>query len=192
MSGDPNIPSPAATLRFQGDLVRLAAFDPEGDAEAFALWHNTPMSARLAGWEPVLPINKQRARELLEDWVKKAPESIYLSVRTVADDRFVGGVSLKNVSLIDQRAELGVAIHQPEDWGMGFGREATILALRYGFNELGLHRVWLTTSNFNERAIRLYENLGFRHEGTAREHIRRDGRWWDLLYMGLLRDEFND
>jgi len=192
MAGDLGEPRPGETLSFRSELVRLDAIDPERDAEAFSAWHSNPMSARLAGWEPVLPINKERAREQLEEWVSKAPGSIYLAVRTVTDNRLVGHVSLKDVNPIGQRAELGIAIYQPEDWSKGFGREATILALRYGFNELGLHRVWLTVSSFNERAIRLYERLGFSHEGRARDHIRRDGRWFDVLYMGLLQEEFSD
>ena len=65
-----------------------------------------------------------------------------------------------------------------------------VLALRYAFNELNLHRVWLTTTGFNERALKLYEKLGFRHEGRGREHILLDGTRWDIVYMGMLRDEF--
>ncbi len=190
MEGDAEAVSPSETLHFQGDLVRLTAWDPEADAEVFAGWHNNPMSARLAGWRPVLPLNTTSAKEKLEEWVKAPPGSFYFAVRTVADDRLVGGVSLKGVSLIDEVAELGVSIFQPEDWGKGFGKEAVLLGLSYAFDELGLHRVWLTVSSFNERAIKLYEKLGFRQEGRARDHIRLDGRRWDVLYMGLLRDEF--
>jgi RimJ/RimL family protein N-acetyltransferase len=40
--------------------------------------------------------------------------------------------------------------------------------------------------------VKVYAKLGFRHEGRGREHIHRDGRWWDMVYMGLLRDEFNE
>jgi RimJ/RimL family protein N-acetyltransferase len=65
-----------------------------------------------------------------------------------------------------------------------------VLALRYAFNELNLHRVWLTTSAFNERALKLYEKLGFRHEGRGREHLQLDGRRWDIVYLGMLRGEF--
>ena len=50
----------------------------------------------------------------------------------------------------------------------------------------------LTTSAFNERALKLYEKLGFRHEGRGREHILLDGTRWDIVYMGILRDEFLD
>jgi len=50
--------------------------------------------------------------------------------------------------------------------------------------------VWLTTSAFNERALKLYEKLGFRHEGRGREHVLLDGRRWDIVSMGMLRDEF--
>jgi len=192
MEGEANTPSPATTLRFQGDLVRLAALDPEADAEVFARWHDNPMSRRLATGPPILPMSKAGAKAQLEEWAKAAPGSLNFAIRTMSDDRLVGGVGLLNVSPADETAELGIAIFEPEDWGKGFGKEASVLALRYAFNELGLHRVWLTTVSYNERALKLYEKLGFRLEGRARDHIRRDGLRWDLLYMGLLRDEFND
>jgi RimJ/RimL family protein N-acetyltransferase len=39
-------------------------------------------------------------------------------------------------------------------------------------------------------ALKLYEKVGFRHEGRGREHILLDGTRWDIVYMGILRDEF--
>jgi RimJ/RimL family protein N-acetyltransferase len=183
-------PSPETTLRYRGELVRLAAIDPEEDAEAFAQWFDDPMGTRLAGWRPNHPINKARAKEKLDEWVKAAPGEIYFSVRTIADDRLVGGIGLKDINLVDETAELGLGIYHQEDWGLGYGREMITLALRYAFNELNLHRVWLSTSGFNERALKLYEKLGFRHEGRGREHVRVDERRWDIVYMGMLRDEF--
>jgi len=92
----------------------------------------------------------------------------------------------------DGHAQLGLSIYKQDDWGHGYGREMIVLALRYAFNELNLHRVWLTTNGFNERAMKLYEKLGFRHEGRGREHILLDGTRWDIVYMGILRDEFLD
>ena len=187
---DDATPSPEASLSYRGELVRLAAIDPEADAETFAAWFDDPVSTRLAGFRPVWPMNRASARERLEEWVKASPGAINFSVRTIADDRLVGGIGLKDISLENEVAELGLSIYRQDDWGHGFGREAIVLALRYAFNELNLHRVWLTTSSFNERALKLYERLGFRHEGRGRDHIRLDGRRWDLVYMGILRHEF--
>src|SRR5262245_36555238 len=190
MSEEPTGPSPETTISYRGDLVRLAPIDPETDAETFAQWFDDPTSTRLAGWRPNRPINTANAREQLEAWVKAAPGSMHFAVRTIADDRLVGGIGLKDINLVDETAELGLGLYRQEDWGRGYGREMVTLALRYAFNELNLHRVWLTTSSFNERALKLYEKLGFRHEGRAREQVRIEGRRWDSIFMGMLRDEF--
>ena len=58
------------------------------------------------------------------------------------------------------------------------------------FERIGLHRVGLSVFSFNERAIRSYEKAGFRIEGRLREAIARDGRYWDEIQMGVLRDDW--
>jgi RimJ/RimL family protein N-acetyltransferase len=57
-------------------------------------------------------------------------------------------------------------------------------------DELNLHRVQLTVFSYNERAIALYEKLGFQREGVYREFIQRDGRRYDMYLYGLLRREW--
>ena len=187
---EPQAPSPETTLRYRGELLRLAAIEPEADAEVFAAWFDDPVSTRLAGFRPVWPMNRASAKERLEQWAKATPGTINFAARTIADDRLVGGIGIKDINHVDGNGELGLSIYRQDDWGQGYGREMIVLALRYAFNELNLHRVWLTTSGFNERALKLYEKLGFRHEGRGREHVLLDGRRWDLVYMGMLRDEF--
>ena len=187
---EPQTPSPETTLSYRGELVRLAAIDPEADAEVFAAWFDDPMATRLAGFRPTWPMNRASAQERLEEWVKQSPGTINFAVRTIADDRLVGGIGLMDINGADGQAQLGLSVYQQDDWGHGYGREMIVLALRYAFNELNLHRVWLTTNGFNERAMKLYEKLGFRHEGRGREHVLLDGTRWDIVYMGMLRDEF--
>ena len=194
MADDPQTPSPSpeTSLSYRGELVRLAAIDPEADAETFAAWFDDPVSTRLAGFRPVWPMNRANAQEKLEEWVKASPGAINFAARTIADDRLVGGIGLMDINHPDGNAQLGLSVYQQDDWGRGYGGQMIALALRYAFNELNLHRVWLTTSAFNERALKLYEKLGFRHEGRGREHILLDGTRWDIVYMGILRDEFLD
>jgi RimJ/RimL family protein N-acetyltransferase len=62
--------------------------------------------------------------------------------------------------------------------------------LRYAFCELNLHRVSLTVFEYNPRGIHSYEKCGFKHEGCIRELILRDGKRWDVLHMGILRQEW--
>jgi RimJ/RimL family protein N-acetyltransferase len=43
---------------------------------------------------------------------------------------------------------------------------------------------------YNPRAIRSYEKAGFRHEGRERLFLNKEGRRWDMLFMGILREEW--
>jgi RimJ/RimL family protein N-acetyltransferase len=62
--------------------------------------------------------------------------------------------------------------------------------LRYAFRELNLHRVTLTVFEYNPRAIRSYEKAGFVVEGRLRNWLNREGRRWDMIHMGILREEW--
>ena len=64
------------------------------------------------------------------------------------------------------------------------------LVLRYAFTELNLRRVTLNVFEYNPRAIRCYEKLGFQHEGRVRKYLNREGRRWDLMYMGIMKEEW--
>ena len=83
-----------------------------------------------------------------------------------------------------------MGIGEPEARGQGFGSEVLQLLLRYAFTELNLHRVALNVFEHNPRAIHLYEKTGFTVEGRAREFLNRDGRRWDMIFMGILQEEW--
>jgi RimJ/RimL family protein N-acetyltransferase len=55
---------------------------------------------------------------------------------------------------------------------------------------VNLNRIQLFVYSFNPRAIRAYEKAGFRIEGTLRENIYRDGRYWDEYVMAILRSDW--
>ena len=62
--------------------------------------------------------------------------------------------------------------------------------LRYAFTEVNLKRVTLTVFEYNPRAIRSYEKAGFHHEGRLRGLLNREGKRYDELFMGILREEW--
>ena len=77
-------------------------------------------------------------------------------------------------------------------WGRGCGREIMNELLKYCFTFLHMERVTLDYYTGNKRASTLYESLGFKSEGIARNATRKDGRYYDLHLMSMLRDEFFD
>ncbi len=62
--------------------------------------------------------------------------------------------------------------------------------LRFAFTELNLRRVTLDVFEYNPRAMRSYEKAGFVVEGRMRGMLKREGKRWDLVFMGILRDEW--
>ena len=76
--------------------------------------------------------------------------------------------------------------------GLAVSEEQIRKAVRFGFHELNLHRIQLTVFSYNERAVALYEKLGFTREGVYREHLQRDGQRHDMYLYGLLRREWEE
>jgi RimJ/RimL family protein N-acetyltransferase len=106
------------------------------------------------------------------------------------DDRPVGTIDLHDIDDRDGKASLGIAIGDPDDTGHGYGSDALAALLDFGFGQLRLERIALEVYDFNERARRVYERVGFVHEGTARRALFRDGGYHDIHWMAVLRDEW--
>jgi RimJ/RimL family protein N-acetyltransferase len=105
------------------------------------------------------------------------------------DDRPIGLVSLWDRTIPHEAAEISIWLGRGHR-DAGLGTEALRLALRHAFDQLKLHKVYLRVLDYNARAMRAYEKSGFKVEGTLREEMRVDGAWHDLIYMGVLADEF--
>lgn len=144
------------------------------------------------GGDPPLPQSLER---LQAEWDKSASEggrdSSWFAMEV--DGKLVGQCALHGFEFckgINHNVELGIGIGDKECWGKGYGREAVELLLDYGFRYWNLHRIWLNTHSENERAIRCYQACGFVEEGRLREHLWWNGRYVDMVYMGILRAEW--
>lgn len=102
----------------------------------------------------------------------------------------IGVTSLINIDYKNRHAECIIDIGEKSYWGKGYGWEGLKLLLDYAFLEMNLHRVSLRVFSFNIRAIKLYEKLGFKHEGVARQSLFRMGTWHDIIHMGILQKEY--
>jgi len=171
---------------FQGELVCLAALNPETDAEAIARWSRDSEYWRLAFPTPARPRLTKRVKEELE----KTSDATEFAIRALADDRFIGVIGLYGIRWTHREAWVGIHIGERAYWGRGYGTDAMRVILRYAFTELNLYRISLNVLADNTRARRSYEKAGFVIEGSVRRASQYDGRGWDEAYMGLLRDEW--
>lgn len=99
---------------------------------------------------------------------------------------------LININREINKAELYVFVN-PENHKGGVGTRATKAMCRYGFEHLGLEKIYLETNEDNFAAQHVYEKCGFVLEGKFRNEYRtKDNHLLCRLYYGLLKDELND
>jgi RimJ/RimL family protein N-acetyltransferase len=108
------------------------------------------------------------------------------------DDTVIGDVALQDIDWRNRSCSVGLGIQKLEHRSKGYGSEAVLLMLEYGFNNLGLNRIWANTLESNISAQRSLEKTGFVIEGRSRQAEYYAGRYFDKLHYGLLRDEYND
>ena len=92
----------------------------------------------------------------------------------------------------DPTSEIGITIGDKKYWGRGFGREAIELLIEHGFVQRNLRKVWLRVHAEKKRAQRAYLTCGFGEEGRLRQHVWSNGRYDDLIIMGLVADEWQN
>ena len=157
------------------------------DAPVLTAWLNDPEVTRhLRVHRPLMLLAEEAfLRKLSEN-----EQDMVLGIVVRETDQFIGITGFRRLDSRSRHIEFGITVGEKTAWGKGHGSEATRLMLRYAFETLNLHRVWLHVYEFNERAIRVYERLGFVHEGILREDCYRDGRYWNTVTMAMLRSDW--
>jgi RimJ/RimL family protein N-acetyltransferase len=117
-------------------------------------------------------------------------DKIVLAAERIEDGRLVGEVSLIWRSVADQQAEVGYIFH-PDVHGQGYASEASRTLLAFGFEVMGLHRIYARCDARNARSARVMQRLGMTQEAHFREHMQVKGRWDEELIFAILdRDWF--
>lgn len=177
---------------FQGEQVYLIAPDPEQDAGLFAKWMGDSEFVRLIDTDPARLLSIDKYKEWLEkDLVEEQrSDELFFLIRTFENDSSIGLIGLNGIRWVHGDAWVGIGLGERDCWGKGYGTDAMLVLQRYAFEELNLHRLSLTVFDYNQRAIRSYEKAGFIVEGRARQYLNREGQRYDMVFMGILREEW--
>ncbi len=173
-----------------GTLVRLASESPETLAKSFLKWDRDSEAHRLGDSVPAQLWSEKKIKEFVDKNDSKQENSFRFSIRTLAEDKFIGTTSLWIQRWAYGDAWLGIYIGERDYWSKGYGSDAMRLVVGYGFSELNLRRITLGLHSYNERALKTYLKVGFQVEGRVRDEGLRDGVRYDGIFMGLLREEW--
>ncbi|MFC4855580.1 GNAT family N-acetyltransferase [Actinophytocola glycyrrhizae] len=162
-----------------GERVRLVPLGPEHFAGEWAMLQDEE-SRRLTGTHQTF--TEKQIREWLTK-VRRATDRADWAI--LHDGAFVGEVVLNDLDEDNRSAGFRIVL-AAHAIGRGYGTEATLLAVRYAFEDAGLHRVWLEVFEHNPRARHVYEKCGFRLEGEHRDALLWDGEWHNTHTMAIL------
>ncbi|WP_077303377.1 GNAT family N-acetyltransferase [Virgibacillus pantothenticus] len=106
------------------------------------------------------------------------------------NDLCIGDIAMTDINYQNRNASVRIALFNKAYWGNGYGTEAMEQLITHGFEQLNLHRIELEVFDFNTRAKKSYEKLGFKQEGIRREVLFYDGEYHNAIIMSVLKDEF--
>ncbi|MFE2290883.1 GNAT family N-acetyltransferase [Streptomyces sp. NPDC059452] len=139
------------------------------------------------------PQSPQELLTRLEGVLAEAERGAYVPFAVVhrASGRAVGWTTYLDISVPDERLEIGWTWYGRAYWRSAVNTETKLLLLGHAFEELGMGRVQLKTDHRNERSQAAIARLGATREGVLRRHrLRPDGSWRDSVYFSLLADEW--
>ena len=175
----------------KGELVRLSAIDPNEFGKTFSYWNRDSEFMRFLDSSPSHLRSQKGLQNSLEEGLEnQKSDRHWFTIRALADDKLLGDIDLSVYNWAGRDAFVGLGIGEREFWGKGYGTDVMKIILRFAFIEVNLQRVTLNVFEYNPRAVRSYEKTGFRHEGRMRQVLNREGRRWDMLFMGILREEW--
>lgn len=173
--------------KLSGEKCYLSPLTPD-DAATYTAWMNDLAVTLPLGDEAYLPYSETKMQSEIDEAIRR--QDHVFSIVTCDSDRLIGRCLLFSINPVDRSAMLGILIGDKDYWNQGCGTEACRLLLDYAFNLLNLHSVMLGVFAFNQRAVRAYEKVGFRHIGRRREARIIAGKAHDVILMDILEDEF--
>ncbi|MDF2926203.1 MAG: alanine acetyltransferase [Paenibacillaceae bacterium] len=175
-----------------GNLIRLRHYTDE-DASAVLEYQvkNRKFFSPYLPEPPESSYTLEQQQKVIAKWAEEQQQDKRYTFGIYLKDsgRLVGDISLFEVARGPrQSAILGYSLDQDHN-GRGYMREAVSLVIRYGFKELGLHRLEAGAKPDNSGSIRTLQKSGFRQEGIARKFLLLNGQWEDHVTFSLVAED---
>ena len=155
----------------------------EADVEKWVGWRNSEEVKKYYIYRGEFTVKSQL------DWIRAnvdTGKACLMLICLSGSERPIGSVHIKDIDPFHKKGEYGLFIGEEDAKGHGYGTATARMMLRYGFEELGLHRIYLKTIEGNERAIKSYEHAGFEREGVLRDEVFLDGEYRNIILMAAI------
>ncbi|HEV8338803.1 MAG TPA: GNAT family N-acetyltransferase [bacterium] len=185
-AADLRIPETLPTLQTARLILRPLRGGDAADLFAYAA---DPEVTRYLPWEPHRSVDDSRRflEDVLERDRRRRPDTWGIVDR--ATGQVIGTIRLGEYSPAHARASVGYALGRPH-WNRGLTTEALGAVLRFGFTEVGLHRIYAYCHVDNAASERVMQKAGMTYEGTLREAMRVKGGYESRKLYAILRSDW--
>ena len=171
-----------------GEITGLRAIE-ESDLEQLLAWRNDPRMRRF--FREYRELNMTQQKSWFDARVNNDPATRMFAIVDLETKELMGAAGLCYIDGINRNADFSIYLgiddlYIDEDYAPDAGR----VLLRYGFEELNLHKVWAEIYSIDKPKQQLFYELGFTREGVHRETHWTEGQWVDSLFYGLLAKDF--
>ena len=169
----------------KGKYVGLRAIE-ESDLTQLLLWRNQPNYRRF--FHEYRELSQTNQRNWFDSKVLNDKSTEMFSIVDINTGELLGACGLCYIDWINRNADFSIYIGKDDLYiDEKYAIEAAQIMMKYGFEELNLHRLWSEIYSFDEAKKVMFDRLGFKLEGVHRETHWTEGKWCDSLFYGYLR-----
>lgn len=161
----------------------------ESDLEMIMNWRMSPEVTKYMYTDPSLSLDDQY------NWFKKINQNCDNEKYWIIELDNGTPVGLMSVNDIDYRhgqASWAYYIGSTEARGKGLGRILECNMYDYAFYTLNLNKLWCEVFEFNEKVIKIHEKFGSKVEGEFFDHIKKNGKYLNVVRMAILKREWEE
>jgi RimJ/RimL family protein N-acetyltransferase len=175
-------------------MIKLEHLKKE-DFNKIVKWNEGKSADFILQWSGPLykfPMTETQIDDYFEDYVLKDDSNIVVyKIVLVETGEMVGTIELKEFDKENKIGRVGrFLIGEESCRGKGIGRLALKEVVRIGFEELGFDKVTLAVFDFNQNAIKCYENVGFVKEKLIENARKAENGYWNLYEMCITREQW--
>ena len=159
----------------------------EENLEMIRNWRNSPDVSKYMYTNDYITENQQI------EWFKRVqddPTKIFWLIKV--NDNYVGVVNLYNIDMRNKRCYWAYYLADLSVRGKGLGKLIELNILNYVFKNLGFNKLCCEVLSFNDIVIKIHQKYGSKIEGNFRKHIYKDGKFHNIVCMGILKEEWED
>lgn len=171
----------------EGKFINLRALD-EKDLNSIKIWRNKLHVRKTTREYRLLDmINQKKWFETIHN--NYPPREIMFGVLN-KKNKLIGVTGLTYIDWKNRHSEVSIYL-STENWQISNeGRDTLKIIIKYGFEELNLHRLWVEIFSLVKENVKLFEQMKFVKEGTSREKLWRNGKWYDSFIYSKLSTEY--